>query len=92
MDWKNVPLSDHRREIADEAPTANGFTDYDRTYFAVYLCLLHAVGEGRSEEEMCRVVLGIDPAREPERAQRSLRSHLGRARWMSEAGYRHLLR
>ena len=35
---------------------------------------------------------GIDPDREPERAQRVHHSHLARARWMTEHGYRQLVR
>ena len=31
-----------------------------------------------------------DPAKEPERARKALESHLARARWMTEVGYRHL--
>jgi hypothetical protein len=83
--------SEQNPQIADEAPSADAFTDYDKVHFAVYLSLLHATGEGMSEEEMSRTILGIDPSREPERAQKSLQSHLRRARWMSESGYRHLL-
>jgi hypothetical protein len=40
---------------------------------------------------MARVVLGIDPAREPGRAEKAVASHLRRAQWMCEKGYRHLL-
>jgi len=85
------PRSELPPQIADEAPSADAFTDYDQAHFAVYLSLLHATGEGMSEEEMCRAILDIDPVREPERARKSLQSHLRRARWMSESGYRHLL-
>jgi hypothetical protein len=37
-------------------------------------------------------VLHLDPDREPERARRAWETHLARARWMTEQGYRHLLR
>ena len=37
------------------------------------------------------IVFGLDPAREPERAKIVHDSHLARARWMTESGYRHLL-
>jgi hypothetical protein len=83
--------ADHNSQIADEAPTADAFTDYDKAHFAIYLSLLHATGEGMGEDDMSRAILGIDPGREPERARKSLQSHLQRARWMSESGYRHLL-
>jgi hypothetical protein len=53
--------------------------------------LLDALGDGANNEEMCRLILGIDWLREPERAKLTLESHLGRARWMVERGYRQLL-
>jgi len=45
---------------------------------------------GASVAEMASVVLGVDPAAEPERAQRTVSSHLSRARWLTEQGYRQL--
>ena len=41
--------------------------------------------------EVAKILLGIDANNEPERAQRVHASHLGRARWMTEHGYRDLL-
>jgi hypothetical protein len=41
---------------------------------------------------MSCIVLGIDPTKEPVRAKSVLDSHLRRARWMTEHGYRHLLK
>jgi hypothetical protein len=40
---------------------------------------------------MAQIVLGIDPVVEPERARHALASHLRRARWMTEVGYRYPL-
>jgi hypothetical protein len=56
----------------------------------LYLQLLDACAEGASEEEMAQAILGIDPAKEPARARRMVQSHLRRARWMRERGYRYL--
>ena len=39
-----------------------------------------------------KIVLHIDPDREPDRARHAFESHLARAKWMTEHGYRHLLR
>lgn len=78
-------------EIADEVPWAPTLTEYDERHLVVYLRLLHASAEGAGDEEMARIVLRIDPAKEPERARKALDSHLRRARWMTEKGYRHLL-
>ena len=77
--------------IADEVPWSDHVTTYDSEHFTVYLCLLDAATDGASAEEMSRIVLGIDLTNEPARAKQALDSHLRRARWMTEHGYRHLL-
>jgi type VI secretion system activator RovC-like protein len=77
--------------IADEVPWAEMITDYDRAHFVTYLRLLDAKADSASDEDMARIVLGIDPEKEPDRAARALASHLRRARWMTEKGYRHLM-
>ena len=77
--------------IQDEAPWSETITEYDRTHFVHYVRLLDAVAAHASDAEMCRLVLGIDYAQDPKRAKRVLDSHLKRARWMSEHGYRQLL-
>jgi hypothetical protein len=79
-------------ELLDEVPWSDGLTDYDRKHFVVYLRLLDACAAGASDAEMSRIVLGIDPTKEPARAKSILDSHLRRARWMTEHGYRHLLK
>lgn len=78
--------------VFDEAPTAPTLTDYDRLHLVTYLRLLDAEAAGADPDEVARVVLRLDPATDPERARRVHASHLARARWMSENGYRHLLR
>ncbi|MBM3552690.1 MAG: DUF2285 domain-containing protein [Alphaproteobacteria bacterium] len=78
--------------VADLAPSEASVTDYDRAHAAKYLRLLDAAMEGASWEEACRIVLGIDPDREPERAASAHQSHLERARWLTEHGYRDLLK
>ena len=77
---------------ADEAPWSDRITAYDEAHFVVYLRLLDAAADGASEDEMCRIVLGIDPTREPKRAKAALASHLARARWMTKTGYLELLK
>lgn len=78
-------------KIADEVPWAEAITEYDKAHYVVYLRLLDASAQRASTEEMARVVLGIDPAKEPARAQKAVESHLRRAQWMTEKGYRRLL-
>ena len=78
--------------IADAVPWSDTITEYDEEHFVTYFQLLDAEKDGASEQEMARIVLGIDPAKEPERARKALESHLARARWMTEHGYRDLLK
>jgi hypothetical protein len=79
-------------DVADTAPTDPTLTDYDRLHFVTYLRLLDADSEGADWREVARIVLHIDPDREPARARTAFDSHLARAKWMTEHGYRHLLR
>jgi type VI secretion system activator RovC-like protein len=77
--------------IADEVPWSDRLTSYDESHLVVYLRLLDASAAGADDAAISHLVLGIDPAQEPARAQKALRSHLARARWMVQAGYRDLL-
>jgi hypothetical protein len=86
---KSPPLD---TPISDSAPSDAILTRYDQQHLATYLRLLDAQAEGADWREVTRIVLYIDPEREPERAKRAWESHLARARWMTEAGYIHLLR
>ena len=85
----NSPLDP---DVADTAPTDSTLTDYDRQHFVTYLRLLDADDEGADWREVARIVLHIDPDREPARARTAFDSHLARAKWMTEHGYRHVLR
>jgi hypothetical protein len=55
------------------------------------LRLLDAANEGAEWREAVRIIFGLDPIDEPDRARLVYDSHLARARWMSQTGYRHLL-
>jgi hypothetical protein len=78
--------------VADTAPTDRALTGYDEQHLVTYLRLLDAETDGADWQEVAKLVLHIDPASEPARARRAWESHLARARWMTEHGYRHLLR
>lgn len=84
-------MPDYATPVADLAPDEARITDYDRDHLSVYLRLLDAASAAAPWREAVRIVLGIDPEREPERAKRAHDSHLARARWMLEGGYRDLL-
>ena len=79
-------------DIADVAPTDPTLTPYDEQHLITYLRVLDADAEGADWREVAKIVLHIDPDREPERARRAHESHLARAKWMTEHGYRHLPR
>jgi hypothetical protein len=81
-----------RVAFADQPPQSQSMTDYDRQHLALYARLLDAAEEGAEWTEVVRVLFGLDPNREHERARRVHDSHLARARWMTDHGYRDLLR
>ena len=78
-------------EVADEAPWADGITEYDKAHLVMYLRLLDARADGASTEDMAHSVLGIDATRDPQRAERAVFSHLRRAQWITDKGYREFL-
>ena len=78
--------------VMDEPLKSDQLTDYDRLHLITYLRLLDAAQAGADPDEVARIVLRIDPETEPERARHAYKTHLARARWMTESGYRHLLR
>jgi hypothetical protein len=77
--------------IADQAPNDPVLTTYDEEHTQVYIRLLDAEADGADWMEASLTVLRIDPIREPARAQQAWQSHLVRAKWMTEKGYRRLL-
>ena len=78
--------------IAETAPTDTQITDYDRAHLRTYLRLLDAESGGAPWDEVARIVLDLDPEREPDRAPRAHATHLARAHWLTAHGYRDLLR
>jgi Uncharacterized conserved protein (DUF2285) len=79
-------------DVADTAPSDSVLTAYDKDHLVTYLRLLDADADGADWREVARLVLQLDPEHESDRARRSFDSHLSRAKWMTEQGYRHLLR
>jgi hypothetical protein len=73
-------------DVADVAPTEPALTAYDEQHVVTYIRLLQADGEGADWREVARIVLHIDPEREPDRARNAYQSHLARAKWMTEQG------
>lgn len=77
--------------VDDHAPSVSVLTGYDERHAVTYLRLLDAEADGADWRDAAKIILHIDPAKEPDRAHRAWESHLARARWMTEKGYRHLL-
>jgi hypothetical protein len=79
-------------DVADLAPTGPALTAYNEEHVVTYVRMLDADREGADWREVSRIVLHIDPEREPDRARRAFDSHLARAKWAAREGYRQLLR
>jgi hypothetical protein len=79
-------------DVADKAPESSVLTVYDEEHIITYLRLLDADNVGADWQEVAKIVLHIDPQREPERARQAWVTNLERAKWMTQVGYRHLLR
>ena len=79
-------------DVADHAPDDKSLTTYDEQHIITYLRLLDADSDGADWREVARTVLHIDPDQDHDRAWHAFESHLARAKWMTEHGYRHLLR
>ncbi|MDN5005530.1 DUF2285 domain-containing protein [Bradyrhizobium sp. GCM10027634] len=73
-------------DVADVAPTDAALTPYDEQHVVTYIRLLQAEGQGADWREVARIVLHVDPEREPERARTAYQSHLARAKWVTEQG------
>lgn len=77
-------------DIADVAPDSNVLTGYDEEHMVTYMRLLDAAADEADWREVARIVLHIDPDKEPERAHKAWETHLARAQWMTTDGYRFL--
>lgn len=77
---------------ADAPPVSPGLTEYDREHLKLYLRLLDAAAAQADWREVVRVLFGLDPITDEQRARRVHDAHLARAQWMTEHGYRDLLR
>lgn len=87
-----VALSMTNLHFRDQAPDGPALTEYDRQHVKLYVRLLDAENDGASWQEAVEILFGICAATEPDRAQRVHASHLARAHWMTEHGYRQLRR
>jgi Uncharacterized conserved protein (DUF2285) len=75
----------------DAPPESSEITQYDREHMKLYMRILDAASEGADWREVVSVLFGLDPGTDPDRARTVHDSHLSRARWMTNNGYRLLV-
>ncbi|CAA0099659.1 Uncharacterised protein [Starkeya nomas] len=75
----------------DEPPVSQTLTAYDLEHMALYLRLLDSARDGADWREAVQILFGLDPTRDPLRSRHVHDTHLARARWMTEHGYRELI-
>jgi hypothetical protein len=85
---KGTPLIE---AYAPTAPAAPHVTGYDEQRLPIYVRLLDANTAGAPWQEAADRVLGLDVDADPDAARQTWQSHLDRAKWMTEVGYRDLL-
>ncbi|NOG70826.1 DNA -binding domain-containing protein [Roseicella sp. DB1501] len=79
-------------QFLDEPPSSQTLTPYDRQHMVLYLRLLDSARDGADWREAVQILFGLDPEHEPARCKRIHQAHLARANWMTEHGYRELVR
>jgi hypothetical protein len=75
-------------DVADTPPSNAALTVYDEEHIVTYLRMLDADAEGADWRDVARIVLHLDPDREPDRARKAFESHLSRAKWISRHRYK----
>ena len=75
--------------LSDRAPTGE-LCDYDGEHAVLYLRLLDADAAGADWREVAEVAMGLDVGRDVERARLIHATHLARARWLRDGGYKAL--
>ena len=77
--------------VADEPPASDQLTGYDVLHIIHYIILLDAERDRVAWEDVAREALLIDPAKEPARARHAYETHLARAKWMANSGWKQML-
>lgn len=78
--------------LAERAPGAKSLTPYDEAHLVTYLRLLDANAGGERTDAMAQIILDANPTLTERQARRAVTSHLKRAQWISEEGYRDFLK
>lgn len=80
-----------KEKYLDEPPVSAALTAYDQAHLKLYLRLLDAEADGAAWEEVVKVLFGLDPVADPNRAAKIHAAHLARAKWITENGFCELL-
>ncbi|MUZ65675.1 DNA -binding domain-containing protein [Agrobacterium vitis] len=75
----------------DQPPTDERLTDYDRAHLSTYLRLLDAETEGAAWQEVAKIIFGLEPKSDLARAELMYKTHLARAHWMTNNGFKDLI-
>ncbi len=78
-------------EFQKYPPVSDKLTSYDERHLVTYLRLLDADAEGVTWQEAAKIVFGTELAADGIASKTMFDRHLARAKWMSEAGFAHLL-
>jgi hypothetical protein len=78
-------------DFLDNPPESAELTDYDRSHMKLYMRVLDATNDGADWTEIAEVLFDLDAEKEPDRTRHVIETHLSRARWMTQHGYRQLL-
>lgn len=76
----------------DKPPSGDSLTSYDREHMKLYMRLLDAERDGADWRKAVRILFGLDPDDDPAHCRSIHDAHLARAHWMTEQGYRELVR
>ncbi len=79
-------------DFLDAPPESAQLTDYDHAHLVLYLRVLDAARERADWREIAQVLFGLDPSQDPKRCHNVHDAHLARAQWMTQHGYREMLR
>jgi hypothetical protein len=87
-----MAMVDQTASFEDEPPWSEHLTDYDRSHLQLYVRLLDACAAKASLADIANHIFGVNANADPERAKRIVETHSARARWMTQYGFRDLLR
>jgi len=86
---RQVVAMNNTQELQSLTPVDDNITPYDRAHFKLYLQLLDAEEQGVDWRTVASDIMNLEL--EDTSTKPCWQSHLERAKWMRESGYRQLL-